>query len=137
VLTADHGGEGNDHQDSTNPKMYSVPFILWGPRITAGADLYALNGANTVDPGTNRIDYALTVPQPIRNGDAGNCALRLLGLPAIPGSSLDHLRSMCQFSLPVTPVPTAAFTPTSMPTPAVTPAPSPVPNRLYLSIVGH
>jgi hypothetical protein len=95
VLTADHGGIGNDHSDSTLAINYTVPFMVWGPGIQAGADLYAMNGSNTIDPGTSRIDYSLTSPQPIRNGDAGNCALRLLGLPAIPGSSLDHLRSVC------------------------------------------
>ena len=133
VLTADHGGSGNDHQDVSRPEIYTVPFILWGPHIPAGADLYALNGANTTDPSTSQVDYALAGPQPIRNGDAGNCALGVLGLPAIPGSSLDHLRNVCQFDSPATATPTA--TPTAMPTPTATPIY--MPHRSHLTIVGH
>lgn len=97
VLTADHGGTGVGHSNNTQAINYTVPFVLWGPGIPAG-DLYVLNGANTVDPGVSRIDYSLTAPQPIRNGDAGNCVLHLLGLPVISGSSLDHVRSVCQSS---------------------------------------
>lgn len=104
MLTADHGGTGKSHSDNTLAINYTVPFLVWGSGIQAG-DLYTLNGAATADPGVNRIDYSLTAPQPIRSGDAGNCALHLLGLPAIPGSSLDHLQSVCK--LGATPMPTA------------------------------
>jgi predicted AlkP superfamily pyrophosphatase or phosphodiesterase len=96
VLTADHGGIDNDHQANRVAEIFTVPFIIWGAGIPAGADLYQLNGANTFDPGTSRREYSHYEPQPVRNGDAGNCALSLLGLPAIPGSSLDHLRKACQ-----------------------------------------
>ena len=98
MVTADHGGGGNlfiydpinravygySHTDQTQPLNYTIPFFLWGPGIPAGADLYTVL-TNRASPGTNRLDYNAT-PQPIRNGDAGNLVLALLGLPAIPGS---------------------------------------------------
>jgi hypothetical protein len=49
-------------------------------------DLYTLF-ANRADPGTNYVDYN-AVWQPLRNGDSGNLALAMLGLPPIPGSTL-------------------------------------------------
>ena len=88
ILTADHGGGGNyggySHDDPTQPLNYTIPFFLWGPGIPAGADLYDLV-TNRASPGADRPDYNAS-PQPLRNGDSGNLALALLGLPSIPGS---------------------------------------------------
>ncbi len=87
VITADHGGGGYlsfGHSEPQYLANYTIPFFAWGPGIPAGIDLYALM-PNRGNPGTNRTDYN-TVPQPIRNGDSGNLALALLGLPSIPGS---------------------------------------------------
>jgi hypothetical protein len=53
----------------------------------AGAPLYMLNPFNRLDPGTNRPSYSAPV-QPIRNGEAGNVSLKLLGLTAIPNSTI-------------------------------------------------
>lgn len=85
VLTADHGGGGPwGHAYADDPPTYTIPLFVWGPGIAAGADAYTLFG-NRTDPGPARIDY--TAPaQPLRNGDSGNLALALLGLPPIPGS---------------------------------------------------
>ena len=37
---ADHGNQDNP---LTGADRYSVPFFVWGPGVTAGADLYSLN----------------------------------------------------------------------------------------------
>jgi hypothetical protein len=86
ILTADHGGVGYDHSDPTLPLDYTIPFFVWGPDALAGADLYALN-PQRVNPLTGRPTYAGA--QPVRNGDAANLELDLLGLGPIPGSTLN------------------------------------------------
>ncbi len=88
ILTADHGGTGDGHSDETVPGHYTIPFYVWGPGIPAGADLYALNQSSRFDPGTARPDYQI-LPQPIRDGDAGNLALDLFDLETISGSTID------------------------------------------------
>jgi len=87
IVTADHGGEGNDHSDSKKPIDYTIPLYVWGVGVTAG-DLYGLNRATRQSPGEDRPDYAAP-SQPIRNGEVGNLALSLLGLPPIPGSTIN------------------------------------------------
>jgi hypothetical protein len=92
IVTADHGGGGNycygdycySHTDETQLLNYTIPLFLWGPGIPAGADLYSLV-PNRGSPGADRPDYNAQ-PQPLRNGDSGNLAVVLLGLPTIPGS---------------------------------------------------
>ena len=90
VLTADHGGGGGTalytHLDPTLYPNYSIPLFLWGPGFQPASDAYDLF-SNRGDPGTNRVDYTAT-PQPLRNGDTGNIALALLGLPPVPGSHI-------------------------------------------------
>lgn len=88
VLTADHGGRGLDkgpgfaHRAPGVLDNYRIPFIVWGPGTPAGADLYAVNRGTRSDPGTSRPDY--TGPQPIRNLDAADLVLSILGLPPLP-----------------------------------------------------
>ncbi len=84
VLTSDHGGHGRGH-GSIIPDDYTIPFYVWGPGVTAGGDLYAMNGGTRLDPGVDCPSWSATI-QPVRNGDAPNLALDLLGLGAIPGS---------------------------------------------------
>ena len=87
VLTADHGGFEKNHGDATLAVDYTIPFYVWGPGATGGADLYALNPTTRANPGTGRPGYD-AAPQPIRNGEAGNVSLKLLGLGPIPGSTI-------------------------------------------------
>ena len=90
ILTADHGGRGPSHSDATDPNDYRIPFFVWGPGVRAG-DLYAMNPRRR-DPGTGRPPY--TGPQPIRNMDAAELALRSMGLSPLPhmfGSGEDVL----------------------------------------------
>jgi hypothetical protein len=85
VVTADHGGNELDHSDASNPADYTIPFYVVAPDVAAGADLYALAGGRRADPGAGRPRNSAPI-QPVRNGDAGNTALGLMGLPPIPGS---------------------------------------------------
>jgi hypothetical protein len=86
VITADHGGgvPANLHSDITAVENYTIPLMLWGPGVPPGADAYSLF-ANRRDPGTTRPENDAPLP-PLRNGDTGNMALALLGLPPITDS---------------------------------------------------
>ncbi|MGD1047768.1 MAG: alkaline phosphatase family protein [Candidatus Krumholzibacteriaceae bacterium] len=88
VVTADHGGAGTEHSDATKPADYTIPFYVWGPGVPAGGNLYRLNPSTRLDPGSGRPTYSST-PQPIRNGEAANMSLDLLGLPRVAGSTID------------------------------------------------
>lgn len=97
ILTADHG-----YQGAPGPNTYSVPFFVWGPGVSAGADLYALNAGQRKVATT----YPLTTYsglQPIRNAEANNLALQLLGLGPIPGSTFNYAQDL-RATLPPTPL---------------------------------
>ncbi len=87
ILTSDHGGRGEQHGDASDPDNYRVPFIVRGPGIPPGTDLYELN-PGFKNPGDRRTTYDQR-RQPIRNGDLANLTLDLLDLPAVPGSEHD------------------------------------------------
>ena len=88
VLTSDHGGGDavGWHAIPDVLSVYTIPLFIWGPGVPTGADLYELF-SNRADPGPLYLDYDAPA-QPLRNGDSGNIALALLGLPPIPGSVL-------------------------------------------------
>jgi hypothetical protein len=98
VVTSDHGGQGRGHSDPRKLADYRIPFLVWGPGIPAGADLYALN-PTYADPGTARVGYAAE-RQPVRNGDVGNLVLDLLGQGPIPGSEIDYDQDLEVFATP-------------------------------------
>lgn len=87
IITSDHGGYGNTHEDPTLPTSYTVPFLVWGKGMPAGADLYAINPLYD-DPGASRPTYSSSA-QPVRNSAAANLAMDLLDLPTVPGSQVD------------------------------------------------
>ncbi len=85
VLTTDHGGHEYGHYDLTNPEDVTIPFFTWGAGVAAG-DLYQQNDGRRRSPG----DAAQPAEgAAIRSCEAGNVALALMGLPAIPGSVFD------------------------------------------------
>jgi hypothetical protein len=98
VFTADHGGRGTDHENAADPLNYTVPLYVWGPGVSAGADLYWLNSSTRADPGSGRPTYAAS-PAPIRNGESANLSLDLLGLSGVPGSVLNAAQD-CDAILP-------------------------------------
>lgn len=91
ILTADHGGDGAGHSDPTKYANYRVPFLIWGPGVTAD-DLYDLN-PDYADPGTTRPTYDAK-KQPVRNGMVANLALDLLGLEPIRNSQFDTAQDL-------------------------------------------
>jgi hypothetical protein len=91
ILTADHGGgvPRTNHSVAREPVNFTIPFVV---RIGAGGepeDLYDLNRSVRRDPGDRQPHRDAPGLPPIRNGDAANLALRLLGLPPVPGSTLN------------------------------------------------
>lgn len=87
ILTTDHGGTGYGHTSASDWRNYTIPFMVWGAGVYQGVDLYSLNLAVRLDPGGGRPSY--NSPPPIRNGESGNLALDLLGLPSVPGSTIN------------------------------------------------
>jgi hypothetical protein len=85
ILTSDHGGHGDGHSDARRLANYRVAFMVAGPGVVPGTDLYELNPDDRRDPGKRRTGYRQPV-QPVRNGDLANLALDLLDLDAVPGS---------------------------------------------------
>lgn len=85
IVTSDHGGLGTSHSDARRFANYRIAFMVAGPGVAAGADLYALNPDDRRDPGTRRTSYGQSV-QPIRNGEVANLTLDLLDIDSVPGS---------------------------------------------------
>ncbi len=106
LLTTDHGGTGTGHSNPAVRENYTILFYVWGPGVISGGDLYALNPSTRLNPGTNRPPYSNPV-QPVRNGEAANVALKLLGLGAVPGSTINSnqnleltVRVTCDLQMP-------------------------------------
>jgi predicted AlkP superfamily pyrophosphatase or phosphodiesterase len=85
IVVADHGGPIGQflHGEAASAENYTIPFVVWGPGVMAGADLYDLNDTR-VDPGGAQL--GIEGVQPIRGHEVANLALLLLGYNAVPGS---------------------------------------------------
>ncbi len=96
IITADHGGrlETKTHTKSDEKLNYTIPFYVWGPDVSPGNELYKINISSRKNPGDKNLKYESEELQPIRNGDAGNLAMSLLGLPAIPGSTINSKQDL-------------------------------------------
>lgn len=94
IVTADHGGgaPARSHETATMWIDYIIPFLVWTGAAEPGDirhDLYALNARTRCDPSLRQPKMSDPALPPIRNADAGNLALSLLGLPAVPGSTIN------------------------------------------------
>jgi hypothetical protein len=92
IINTDHGGVGTDHSDSALVVNYRIPIFVWGAGVEAG-DLYEMNQGTRQDPSDGRPEFAAP-GQPIRNGDTGNLALKLLGLGPVPGSTCNFRQDL-------------------------------------------
>jgi hypothetical protein len=93
IVTADHGGHLGTTQHGATTGCWDtesavIPFMVWGPGVGAGVELYALNPDTRLDPGV-QTPSGPAADQPIRNGDAANLALDLLDLTPIVGSTIN------------------------------------------------
>jgi len=101
IITADHGGGApfKSHNQQHMWVNYIIPFIVWTgtPGVSTGSrDLYTLNPATRRDPGLHQPPHDLTADTlpPIRNSDAANLALDLLGLPPVAGSTVNRSQDL-------------------------------------------
>lgn len=83
IVTADHGGVEMHHANQDDIRNFAIPFYVMAPGVSPG-DAYA-SFSNRFAPGNDNPGYEAE-KQPLRNGDAGNLALFLLGLGSIPDS---------------------------------------------------
>lgn len=95
VVTAGSGGRGHQYTDPTLMRDFRIPFLVTGPDVPAGVDLYALN-PQLSNPGRARVGY--DGPQPVRNGFVANLVTKALGMPPVTGSTLDPDQSFTAFA---------------------------------------
>jgi hypothetical protein len=96
VLTADHGG-GAPYLSHDQPHMwvdYIIPFLVWLGADGVSHELYAVSAKTRADPGIGRPLRDGTGLPPIRNGDAANLVLDLLGLPPVQGSQINAAQDL-------------------------------------------
>jgi hypothetical protein len=108
VLTTDHGGSGTNHVAIDDPRNFVIPQYVWGPGIDAAADVYELNWVSRRPLcGVQPVHGA--DPPPVRNSGTGNLSLSLLGLPPIPGSTINNSQNLAWSLSEGTTLPDVAF----------------------------
>ena len=98
VVLSDHGGKGHSHSDADALANYRIPFLVMGPDVPRGTDLYALN-PDYRDPRSGRPTYD-AARQPIRNGAVANLVTDVLGLPAVTDSQVDAAQDLDVYATP-------------------------------------
>jgi len=94
VLTSDHGGGVPRKSHLGRGRAWvnvAIPFAVWTGDGTARGDLYALNPEVRAAPGLRDPRRDAPGPPPVRNLDAANLCLALLGLGPVPGSTVGRL----------------------------------------------
>jgi endonuclease/exonuclease/phosphatase family metal-dependent hydrolase len=86
VVTGTGGAQRSRGSSRDWAESYRVPMWVTGPGVPAASDLYGLNPAFS-SPGKVQLGYSGL--QPIRVGDVTNLVTRSLGLPPVPGSTMD------------------------------------------------
>lgn len=97
IVTSEHGGHRKKHNDASLLRNIRVPFVVWGPSISGGTDLYALNPSLS-RPGHSRPGY--NEPQPVRNSYVANLVMSALLLPSVPGSNMSRAQTVNIFDGP-------------------------------------
>jgi hypothetical protein len=86
IVTSEHGGSRRNHTDPSVLANVRIPFFVWGPGIPPGSDLYRMN-PDYRNPGSTIGSYSGW--QPIRPSFVANLTAEVLGLPSVPGSTMD------------------------------------------------
>ncbi len=95
VVTSDHGGSQTLGKNTRALPNIRVPFLAWGPGVAVGADLYDLN-PHLKDPAGLWKGYGGR--QPVRTAHVAAVVTKALGLPPVPGGTLDPGRGFTVFA---------------------------------------
>ncbi|MDO7867458.1 alkaline phosphatase family protein [Nocardioides jiangxiensis] len=99
VVAGEHGGYHKQHTRTDLLPDVQVPLYVYGPGVPGGVGLYSLN-PDYQDPGGDLSGYH--GPQPLRPSLVANLVTAVLGLPAIPGSTMNTQQNFNVFSAPST-----------------------------------
>ena len=94
IIAGEHGGYRRDHTTKSFATT-RVPFLVWGPGVVAGQELYRIN-PDLRSPGTTIPSYSGW--QPVRNAYAANLVTTAFQLPALPGSNQNGYQNFNAFT---------------------------------------
>lgn len=95
VVASDHAGSKTLATNTKALPNIRVPFLVWGPGVAVGADLYDLN-PQLKDPAGEWKGYGGR--QPVRTAHVAAVVTKALGLPPVPGGTLDPGRAFTVFA---------------------------------------